>query len=412
MKISSFEISNPFFDKENKLVLLSFFCLGLLNNISYVCMLAGANAISSSAVGLVYLAAVGPSAVVKASAPYWFSHVSYSTRVIISGVLMSLAYATVGILTDNRPAQLLGVAAASLQGGLGESSCLALTARYGGRPALTAWSSGTGFAGIAGYMWVAVLHLWLGFSFTWTLLIAQSHVALWWYVFFYVLPNEGHFANLNTEQSKEEEGERVPLYTSVHQQQVDLQQPQRPSRKLSVRQRFHMVVGLWPWMAPLFLVYFAEYAMQSGTWAVIGFPIENRDSRHHFYVAANWMYQVGVFMSRSSGMLWQPSMTALWVMPVAQLGFLTFFLFNGVLHFWWNYSLLVVCLCVGLLGGAVYVGGFIAIHRDVQSEHREFSLAAASLADSLGVACADVLGVVIQGCLFKWNNLLGADFKC
>lgn len=34
-------------------------------------MLAGANSISSAAVGLVYLCAVAPSLLCKASAPYW-----------------------------------------------------------------------------------------------------------------------------------------------------------------------------------------------------------------------------------------------------------------------------------------------------------------------------------------------------
>ena len=29
-------------------------------------------------------------------------------------------------------------------------------------------------------------------------------------------------------------------------------------------------VALWPYMVPLLLVYFAEYAMQSGTWTAIG----------------------------------------------------------------------------------------------------------------------------------------------
>lgn len=43
---------------------------------------------------------------------------------------------------------------------------------------------------------------------------------------------------------------------------------------------------------------------------------------------------------------------------------------------------------------------------------REFSLGAASLADSLGVALADACGILIQGCLFKANGLAGADFAC
>lgn len=110
-------------------------------------------------------------------------------------------------LSTSRGWQLLGVVFASLQGGLGEASCLAMTSYYrrgqaagrhgsccvltggrarvprrytacglyrsgacqlpcsmaiclcSGRPAITMWSSGTGFAGVAGYAWVAVLHI-------------------------------------------------------------------------------------------------------------------------------------------------------------------------------------------------------------------------------------------------------------
>ena len=50
---------------------VAFWLLGLLNNSSYVIMIAGANSISSAAVGLVYLCAVLPGVTLKASAPYW-----------------------------------------------------------------------------------------------------------------------------------------------------------------------------------------------------------------------------------------------------------------------------------------------------------------------------------------------------
>ena len=52
--------------------------------------------------------------------------------------------------------------------------------------------------------------------------------------------------------------------------------------------------------------------------------------------------------------------------------------------------------CTGLLGGAVYVNAFTLISRHVDPLMREFSLAAASLGDSLGIAFADVAGVLIQ----------------
>ena len=43
--------------------------------------------------------------------------------------------------------QLFGVVLGSLQGGLGEASCLAMAAFYDSRRVITFWSSGTGFAG-------------------------------------------------------------------------------------------------------------------------------------------------------------------------------------------------------------------------------------------------------------------------
>lgn len=50
----------------------AFWLLGLLNNSAYVIMIAGANSISSAAIGLVYLCAVLPGVALKASAPYWY----------------------------------------------------------------------------------------------------------------------------------------------------------------------------------------------------------------------------------------------------------------------------------------------------------------------------------------------------
>lgn len=39
---------------------------------------------------------------------------------------------------------------------------------------------------------------------------------------------------------------------------------------MTFRQRLKATCALWPYMMPLFVVYYAEYAMQSGTWTAIG----------------------------------------------------------------------------------------------------------------------------------------------
>jgi battenin len=117
------------------------------------------------------------------------------------------------------------------------------------------------------------------------------------------------------------------------------------------------------------------------------------------------MYQAGVLVSRSSGVLWRADLRALWLMPLLQLALLLFFLLNAYFMFWYNWSLLSMCFCVGLLGGAVYVNGFALIAEEVPPHAKEFSLSAASIADSVGIACANVAGIFIQQALYDYHDI-------
>ena len=72
---------------------------------AYVIMLAGANEISSGAVGLTYLCAVLPSLLVKATGPYWFHYLSYKVRSWLIAALMSLSYVVVAF-GDGLPPQV------------------------------------------------------------------------------------------------------------------------------------------------------------------------------------------------------------------------------------------------------------------------------------------------------------------
>lgn len=65
------------------------------------------------------------------------------------------------------------------------------------------------------------------------------------------------------------------------------------------------------------------------------------------------MYQVGVLVSRSSGMLWKANMKALWIMPSLQVVLLIFFVLDAYYQWWYDWSLLCLCFVVGIFGGAV-----------------------------------------------------------
>lgn len=120
----------------------------------------------------------------------------------------------------------------------------------------------------------------------------------------------------------------------------------------------------------------------------------------------------GVFLSRSSGMLFQANRAVLWLMPLLQFLLLAFFSVDAVTHLWWNWGLLSLCFAAGLLGGAVYVNSFTLLSKEVDPTLKEFSLSAACVADSLGIASADLTAIFIQGCLFKLQGLTGAAYNC
>lgn len=168
--------------------LVAFWVLGFVNNLGYVVMIAGAQEIAAGGVGLVYLFDIFPALLVKLSGPYWFQLVSYRQRTVAGAVWMLLSFLVVARGRHSLGLQLLGVAFSGLQSGMMEASFLAMTSFYASPvQCLTCWSSGTGLAGVGGYAWVALLHLWGGLSFQATLELACVFPLLYVLVFLFVL---------------------------------------------------------------------------------------------------------------------------------------------------------------------------------------------------------------------------------
>jgi CLN3 protein len=577
----------------------AFFFMGLLNNASYVIMLASAKSISEGGTALVFLSCVIPSLTLKASAPYWFDRVDYRTRLLAASYLMAFAFLWVALFSASSSSsssptttttesastaaetssssasaisfrtvgQLLGVALISLQCGLGEASLLALagkcdrtssgstssssprhssgssssddehdehdeTARLAAAGAMTTtgatlepsslavheknqkkkgrcltyFSSGTGLSGPFGFLW-KMLGTRVGLTLSATCCLAAIVLAtLYAYIY------RSHLESIrlpddcrderkppSTEpcsmmaSSALDDHDATAVITSPYQDRLDESIRSRSSspsarqrflssnqqlsvtsmlpaapfsledasnssshhdaapdpehvpshwtrprssgpaspavlaiRHMTRSQRFRRVLQLWPYMVPLFTVYAAEYACQAGAWTAIGFPLEDAAARNRFYFASNWLYQLGVFCSRSSGTLLEVSMPVLWVMPGLQVLNLVFFswaalhgdgapysIANGTGH-WWYDETVFHCLAfyAGLLGGAVYVHGYVRIVKDVDPLHTEFALAATSVAESIGILVADLSGLVLQSCIYQAHDIDGALLTC
>jgi len=404
---------------------LAFFILGVLNNASYVIMLACAKDIESGGVGVVYLADVVPCFLVKITSPFWFHRVPYTPRMTIAVIAMAAAYCTVG-LSARLGYQLVGVGLCSFQTGLGEASLLALASRYEGRRALTAWASGTGLAGLAGYAWVVALRDGAGLGLRGTLLAALALPCCWALTYAVLLGpppvepaadprspvlSHDYIDNAFSVSIEETFDDDTDLLDGFEKEQKG-PLGTRGGNKLSCGARVRFVFTLWPYLVPLILVYFAEYSMQAGVWSAIGFPVDAAAARRNFYSYANWTYQAGVFVSRSSGILFQASRKILWAMPVLQLALLCFFTTTAIVHFWYNYGLMVMCFAAGLLGGAVYVNTFTLINREVQESKRELALSTSSLGESIGTIGANITGLFLQACIYKYNQIDGAVVSC
>jgi battenin len=185
---------------------------------------------------------------------------------------------------------------------------------------------------------------------------------------------------------------------------------------MTTKERFKHVLMLWPYMIPLFIVYFAEYLIQAGAWTSYSFDpsqVSIPENRDEAYLWLNFLYQWGVFISRSSTILFVLNRTALWIMPFLQIGMLLLFSFNATHQFWNGLSLLVPAFITGLLGGGVYVNAFTLISKEVEQAYVEFSLSAASVADTLGIIGGDILAMFLQGCIYQQLGFANqADVTC
>ncbi|KAL4933458.1 CLN3-domain-containing protein [Aspergillus undulatus] len=385
-------------------VCVAFWLFGLINNVLYVIILSAALDLVGPNVpkGVVLLADVIPSFTTKLVAPYFIHAVPYSARIVICVVLSALgmlvvalspAYVDGGTISS----KLAGIILASLSSGLGELSFVGLTHFYGPF-SLAAWGSGTGAAGLVGAGAYALATTSLGLKVKTTLLTSAFLPAVLAVSFFLILPRSrlqsGHIgvgdgegrADAGVTGDGDEEREGL-LGSSVHAARSLKIAHTGRSGWQSFKANLQRAKGLFfPFMLPLLLVYIAEYTINQGVSPTLLFPLEETpfEQFRAFYPAYNAIYQVGVFISRSSTPffrihdLYFPS-----CLQIINLIVLTLHALFGLIP---NvYIVFLVVFWEGLLGGLVYVNTFAEIGDRVPREDREFSLGATTVSDSGGI---------------------------
>lgn len=324
--------------------------------------------------------------------------------------------------------KIAGIVLANISSGAGEVNFLALTHFYGPF-ALASWGSGTGGAGLIGAGAYTLATTSLGLSVHATLLSSCVLSAVMFVTYFGILPlgplkagqtnkaeyepiqaNDGDESCLNPESQsallEQPRGRAIsPAYSSRHQN--SLTRAFQDFRSNLVRAKSLVV----PYMVPLFLVYLAEYTINQGVAPTLLFPLEGSPFKRYreFYPTYGTIYQLGVFISRSS--LPFIRIRSLYIPTWLQLLNLVVLTAQALWPFiptvWFVFAII---LWEGLLGGLVYVSTFAAIREEVAEEEREFSLGAVTVSDSAGIFCAGLLGAGMETALCSWQIRHGRDW--
>ncbi|ODA83841.1 hypothetical protein RJ55_02357 [Drechmeria coniospora] len=401
-------------------VLVAFWLLGLINNVLYVIILSAAqDLVGSMPKGIVLLADVVPSFVVKLTAPYFIHLVPYRVRVVVLVALSATGMLAVALTPADGSAsrKMAGIVLASMSSGGGELSFLGLTHHYG-PVSLVGWGSGTGAAGLVGAgLYVVLTQRW-GFGVRGSLLLSACLPVVMLVSFFVVLPRDAL-----GDGRPGKDYEPVPEGDAAEEEMRGMARGAASSALLapgpsstqaagSVGAKLRRVRGLMvPYMLPLLLVYVAEYTINQGVAPTLLFPVESSpfEELREFYPFYGFLYQLGVFLSRSSTpflrihRLYVPSMLQVGNLVLLTLHALFFFLPSV-------HAVFLVIFWEGLLGGAVYVNCFAEMMDEVPAEEREFSLGAATVSDSAGICLAGMVSIVVEPRLCDYQAAHGREW--
>ena len=402
---------------------IGFWLLGLCNNYAYVIMLSAAhdllshefqtdvptdpsnhtqvsnstNHCNAMSTGMILLADILPSLFTKAISPFILEDTKI--RVMITITLSALSF----IITSTSVSDLMsfaGVVCASISSGLGEVTFLAYSASFDKR-VVSGWSSGTGAAGLVG----AGVYLILCWIITpRTVLLIQLVIPVIMIITFWFLivhPRSGS-AELQSVATRKIFGssETVPI---VDLDRSTITLSQSVETKLTFREKINVVKPLLlRFMLPLMLVYFFEYFINQGLFELVYFKNVSitQDAQYRLY---NTLYQVGVFISRSSVQFIQIKL--LWMMPILQSINFMLFLSDVINPYFGHISVaIIIILFEGLLGGAAYVNTFYRISSETIEREKAFAMSIVSLADSFGILLAGLIAIPVHDALCSINS--------
>ncbi|ORY33130.1 batten's disease protein Cln3 [Naematelia encephala] len=422
---------------------VAFLIFGLLNNVLYVIILSAALDLvpASTPKGVVAFFNILPALLTKVAWPLISNgQIQYGRRV---GFCTCCSWSGIIIiaLSSGLWPRLFGISLASLSSGLGELTFLQLTTtlptRTSSKTALGAWSSGTGFAGIAGAgLWWLLRGLGvkrgLGISSLLPLFFPLTYLVL--------LPPVAHLKDPSTTTYAPLPNSIIPesitptsIVISLPGSEAGHRDSKRVEVRLTTSEKIELLKPLVVrYMVPLCAVYVEEYVINSGVAPTLVFPLPTSGiwstlfkSPRDYYPFWSLTYQTFVFLSRSSlslglpaiplGLLPIPTIVQFIILTLLSLQASNFIFsstsytppsdppFAGVDR---SITIVFLLMCLeGLCGGSSYVNTFYHVGREgeesdqeglKQKMEKEFRIGAVGAADSCGILFASLISMPVE----------------
>ncbi|XP_047214473.1 battenin-like isoform X2 [Girardinichthys multiradiatus] len=215
--------------------------------------------------GAVLLADILPTLIIKLFAPFVIHKVPYGFRVLFCVTMAAASFLLVSC-SSAVWISIVGVIFASISSGLGELSFLSLSVFFD-RNVLEGWGSGTGGAGVAGsFLYSGLIQVGLSPQITLCIMLVVPFAMLVSY--FGVLapvPSLPQWRRSELEYAAVDSEEQQQLMDeSEDEEQETSASEDRTRGSVTLKEKYYVIKGLVRFVAPLGLVYFAEYFINQG----------------------------------------------------------------------------------------------------------------------------------------------------
>ena len=345
---------------------IAMFMIGIINNTPYVIGIASANRIvrsfnKESYTGIVMWANTVSgifsrfinNMLISFNVPYEVNFIANLIMMLLGLLLCAFSYKLSEFWVC-----CVGVFFIGFSSNLGESVMLCYMTYKKKTNLLKSWSSGTGMAGIAGAGYSFICDI-VNIDDFWSFIGVSPVVLIYGLLFFLVIKK-------SPEENSEIERMEQPIMPE-NEISYNEKSPMLSNESSNDMNEHVRVFDFSYWHGAGWLmfncgaVYFLEYVIQ-GVFADC--CMSSDDFKKHTYIFSllNLMYQIGVFISRSSLNFFQ--VKKIWILTFVQCLFFTLFCTNAFYHFMPFGALLATMIFVGLFGGCSYVNAFHLMMND------------------------------------------------